>query len=54
MKQNKRNKPFYKQFLRLRKNIQDRPKLFKFKNKQKTFNDPIKTVFLFVRCSFEV
>ena len=30
----KRYKPFYKQFLRLRKNIQDRPKLFKFK-KQK-------------------
>lgn len=37
MKQNKRNKPFYKQFLRLRKNIQDRPKLFKFK-KQKWQN----------------
>ena len=35
MVQRKRfNKPFYKQFLRLRKNIQDRPKLFKFK-KQK-------------------
>lgn len=35
MVQKKRfNKPFYKQFLRLRKNIQDRPKLFKFK-KQK-------------------
>jgi ribosomal protein S4 len=30
----KRYKPFYKQFLRLRKNIQNRPKLFKFK-KQK-------------------
>lgn len=30
----KRYKPFYKQFLRLRKNIQDRPKLFTF-NKQK-------------------
>ena len=30
----KRHKPFYKQFLRLRKNIQNRPKLFKFK-KQK-------------------
>ena len=30
----KRYKPFYKQFLRLRKNIQDRPKLFNFK-KQK-------------------
>lgn len=37
MKQTKRNKPFYKQFLRLRKNIQDRPKLFKFK-KQKWQN----------------
>lgn len=34
MIQNKRHKPFYKQFLRLRKNIQNRPKLFKFK-KQK-------------------
>lgn len=34
MIQKKRYKPFYKQFLRLRKNIQDRPKLFKFK-KQK-------------------
>lgn len=30
----KRYKPFYKQFLRLRKNVQDRPKLFNFK-KQK-------------------
>lgn len=37
MKQNKRYKPFYKQFLRLRKNIQDRPKLFKFR-KQKWQN----------------
>ena len=34
MAQNKRYKPFYKQFLRLRKNVQNRPKLFKFK-KQK-------------------
>lgn len=34
MVQNKRHKPFYKQFLRIRKNIQNRPKLFKFK-KQK-------------------
>ena len=34
MKSKSRYKPFYKQFLRLRKNIQDRPKLFKFK-KQK-------------------
>ena len=37
MKQNKRYKPFYKQFVRLRKNIQDRPKLFKFR-KQKWQN----------------
>ena len=37
MKPNKRYKPFYKQFLRLRKNVQDRPKLFKFK-KQKWQN----------------
>lgn len=34
MVQKKRYKPFYKQFLRLRRNIQNRPKLFKFK-KQK-------------------
>lgn len=34
MKQNKRYKPFYKQFLRLRKNIQDRPKLLKFKRQK--------------------
>ena len=34
MKYKKRNKPFYKQFLRLRQNIQDRSKLFTFK-KQK-------------------
>ena len=34
MKQKKRNKPFYKQFLKLRQNIQNRPKIFKFK-KQK-------------------
>jgi ribosomal protein S4 len=31
MTSKKRYKPFYKQFLRLRKNIQNRPKLFKFK-----------------------
>ena len=30
----KRYKPFYKQFIRLRKNVQNRPKLFTFK-KQK-------------------
>ena len=34
MKYKKRYKPFYKQFLRLRKNVQNRAKLFKFK-KQK-------------------
>jgi ribosomal protein S4 len=34
MKYKKRYKPFYKQFLRLRKNVQDRAKLFRFK-KQK-------------------
>ena len=34
MVQRKRHKPFYKQFLRLRKNVQNRSKLFKFK-KQK-------------------
>lgn len=34
MGQRKRYKPFYKQFLRLRKNVQNRSKLFKFK-KQK-------------------
>jgi ribosomal protein S4 len=31
MSYKRRNKPFYKQFLRLRENIQDRPKLFTFK-----------------------
>jgi len=30
----KRYKPFYKQFLKLRENIQDRPKIFKFKRKK--------------------
>ncbi len=34
MTKNTRYKPFYKQFVRLRKNIQDRPRLFKFR-KQK-------------------
>jgi ribosomal protein S4 len=34
MNQKKRYKPFYKNFLNLRENIQDRPKVFKFK-KQK-------------------
>ena len=36
----KRHKPFYKQFLRLRKNVQNRLKLFKFKKlKWKKFQD---------------
>ena len=36
----RRSKPFYKQFLRLRKNVQNRPKLFKFKkNKWKKFQE---------------
>ena len=34
MLRKKRNKPLYKQFLRLRKNIQDRLKLFKFKRQK--------------------
>ena len=34
MKQHKRYKSVYKQFLRLRRNIQDRPKLFKFKRQK--------------------
>ena len=34
MKYKKRHKPFYKQFLRLRQNVQNRAKLFRFK-KQK-------------------
>lgn len=34
MKKNSRYKPFYKQFLRLRRNIQNRPKLFKFKRQK--------------------
>lgn len=37
MTNKKRHKPFYKQFLRLRKNVQNRPKLLKFK-KQKWIN----------------
>lgn len=43
MKYKKRNKPFYKQFLRLRQNIQDRTKLFKFKKqKWERFNQNLK------------
>lgn len=50
MVQKKRHKPFYKQFLRLRKNIQNRPKLFKFK-KQKwvKFQQYSKNQFKFYR-----
>lgn len=46
----KRGKPFYKQFLRLRKNIQNRPKLFKFK-KQKwvKFQDYLKNQLKFFK-----
>lgn len=44
MQQNSKYKPFYKQFLRLRKNIQNRPKLFKFKRqKWKKFQQYSKT-----------
>lgn len=43
MKYKKRNKPFYKQFLRLRQNIQDRTKLFTFKKqKWQRFNQNLK------------
>ena len=43
MKYKKRNKPFYKQFLRLRQNIQDRTKLFTFKKqKWQRFNQTLK------------
>jgi ribosomal protein S4 len=43
MKYKKRHKPFYKQFLRLRQNIQDRPKLFRFKKqKWQTFQENLK------------
>ena len=34
LKKKRRYKPFYKQFLRLRINIQNRRKLFKFKKKK--------------------
>jgi len=43
MKYKKRHKPFYKQFLRLRQNIQDRTKLFTFKKqKWQRFNQSLK------------
>jgi len=43
MRYKKRSKPFYKQFLRLRQNIQDRPKLFQFKKqKWQTFQENLK------------
>lgn len=34
MEKKKRYKPFYKNFLKLRENIQDRPKIFRFKRKK--------------------
>ena len=44
MVQKSRYKPFYKQFLRLRKNVQNRPKLFKFKDQNgKNFSSIQKT-----------
>lgn len=43
MKYKKRNKPFYKQFLRLRQNVQNRSKLFTFKKqKWQRFNQNLK------------
>ena len=43
MKYKKRHKPFYKQFLRLRQNVQDRTKLFTFKKqKWQRFNQSLK------------
>lgn len=46
----KRYKPFYKQFLRLRKNIQNRSKLFKFrKQKWVKFQDYLKNQFKFFK-----
>ena len=43
MKYKKRNKPFYKQFLRLRQNVQNRTKLFTFKKqKWQRFNLTLK------------
>lgn len=43
MKYKKRHKPFYKQFLRLKQNIQDRPKLFTFKKqKWQKFHENLK------------
>jgi len=43
MKYKKRHKPFYKQFLRLKQNVQDRPKLFTFKKqKWQKFHENLK------------
>lgn len=43
MRYKKRSKPFYKQFLRLRQNIQNRPKLLTFKKqKWQTFQENLK------------
>jgi ribosomal protein S4 len=50
MTKNKRYKPFYKQFLRLRQNIQDRAKLFKFKKqKWRRFQEYSKTQLKFYK-----
>ena len=50
MKYKKRHKPFYKQFLRLRQNIQDRTKLFKFKKqKWERFNQNLKNQLKFYK-----
>ena len=50
MKYKKRHKPFYKQFLRLRQNIQDRTKLFTFKKqKWQRFNQSLKNQLKFFK-----
>ena len=50
MKYKKRNKPFYKQFLRLRQNVQNRTKLFTFKKqKWQRFNLTLKKQLKFLK-----
>ena len=50
MKYRKRNKPFYKQFLRLRQNTQNRAKLFTFKKqKWQRFHQNLKTQLKFYK-----
>ena len=50
MKYKKRHKPFYKQFLRLRQNVQDRTKLFTFKKqKWQRFNQSLKNQLKFYK-----